>query len=49
MKKYIRLLVQIIAVLALSACSNDIVRERVIEIDEKYDKLCAQGPVSEAI
>ena len=33
------------SVILLAACSNDIVRERIIEIDEKYDVLCAQGPI----
>ncbi len=33
------------AILLLAPCSNDIVRERIIEIDEKYNILCAQGPI----
>ena len=33
------------SVILLAACSNDIVRERIIEIDDKYDVLCAQGPI----
>lgn len=40
-----KILFIIVGCLLLSACSNDIVRERVIEIDTKYDKLCMQGPV----
>ena len=35
----------LISVVLLAACSNDIVRERIIEIDEKYNVLCAQGPI----
>ena len=33
----------LISVILVAACSNDIVRDRIIEIDEKYDVLCAQG------
>ena len=33
------------SILLLAACSNDIVRERMVEIDKKYDVLCAQGPI----
>ena len=35
----------LISVILLAACSNDIVRERIIKIDEKYNVLCAQGPI----
>lgn len=48
MKKY-WLFFCFVSVLCLTACTNDIVRERVIEIDDKYDVLCAQGPVDEQI
>ena len=41
----IKLLTTLISVIVLAACSNDIERERIIEIDEKYDVLCAQGPI----
>ena len=41
----IKLFMVLISVILLAACSNDIVRERIIEIDEKYDLLCAQGPI----
>lgn len=40
-----KLFMIIISVILLAACSNDIVRERMIEIDEKYNVLCAQGPI----
>ena len=40
-----KLFMVLISVILLVACSNDIVRERIIEIDEKYDVLCAQGPI----
>ena len=36
----------LISVILVAACSNDIVRDRIIEIDEKYDVLCAQGPIA---
>ena len=41
----IKLFTILISVILLAACSNDIVRERIIEIDEKYNVLCAQGPI----
>ena len=40
-----KLLTILLSAILLAACSNDIVRERIIEIDEKYDVLCAQGPI----
>ena len=40
-----KLFLILISVILLTACSNDIVRERIIEIDEKYNVLCAQGPI----
>ena len=41
----IKLFMLLLSVILLAACSNDIVRERIIEIDDKYDVLCAQGPI----
>lgn len=46
MKKYMAIGFIFISALTLAACTNDIVRERVIEIDDKYDKLCVEGPVN---
>ena len=40
-----KLFMLLLSVILLAACSNDIVRERIIEIDDKYDVLCAQGPI----